>query len=859
MSVGQGTEAIASLLRLPRPRRYRPLWIALGVSLALTLAFALALAAAPSAVLATLLAAAATGAVVTTCLLVGRLWSWIAAATALGLGLGAVPLFDVLGFELALAAALFAAPMGLDLGAALARELQRIPPRGIERAAWPVRALARSTATAALVAVGVAAIPAAIAALRGLWRPTCDWSFGVAAYVALPLATAALAGALGHAVGVVAGPRRFLGAALAQVPLVVVAAAAFWRFYTEPPVFTYNAVLGYFPGNLYDEHVQLDMPLLWSRLEQALVVVAVVALVATRLDVASFRARLAPRPAGRRLGAAARAATAAALALALHYHAGDLGYAIDDDDIVAALGGRRETPHFVIYYARTPELEAEIDLIARDHEYRYAQVVAQTGLAPAHKLRSFYFASREQKYALFGARDVEMSKPWLRDIYLDHRPFPHGSLRHEIAHAIASAFGDPYFGVAARRVLGVPVLFSPGLIEGLAVALDWPGAYDRPNPHEAVRVMQATAKLPRLDALFGLQFFQFSSARGYMTAGSFLRFLLDRHGAARLRALYASGGDFEHAYGLPLARLEAEWGAMLATLDVPPAAVAASAERFRGGSVFARPCPHAIAARRERAMAAAGAGDRAGAVRLMRRVCDDAPEEPRYQLELGDALVPGPPTERAEAEALWRRVAGDEAGVTSTLRAQAFERLARLTGTRGALADTRALVAAGVALPLEPHARRTLDAMAFALAHDGPAGEALRGYFFPRGFSYAGGARTAFTPLHFAALAAIAEPELGLGHYLLGLQRLSAGDRAAAIPSLARALERGLPGLAFTKNAARQLAVTAYRVGDRAALDAAIAALTGPDMTSGDRALAADWQARLAFDATATATAATSR
>ena len=64
----------------------------------------------------------------------------------------------------------------------------------------------------------------------------------------------------------------------------------------------------------------------------------------------------------------------------------------------------------------------------------------------------------------------------------------------------------------------------------VAVALDWPMGYDRPNPHESVRAMQDLQQLPRLDRLFGLQFFSVSSARGYTTAGSFLRFLLDRHG-----------------------------------------------------------------------------------------------------------------------------------------------------------------------------------------------------------------------------------------------------------------------------------------------------------------------------------------
>src|SRR5207302_2234366 len=112
-----------------------------------------------------------------------------------------------------------------------------------------------------------------------------------------------------------------------------------------------------------------------------------------------------------------------------------------------------------IYYANTPEIAARIDRIARDHELRYAQVVAQLGVAPAGKLTSYYFRDGDQKARWFGARNVEMTKPWRREIYVDDQPFPHPSLRHEIAHAVASEFGDPLFGVSTERVLGVSVPF----------------------------------------------------------------------------------------------------------------------------------------------------------------------------------------------------------------------------------------------------------------------------------------------------------------------------------------------------------------------------------------------------------------
>lgn len=825
-----------------------------------------------------------------------RLRIWVGVAVALGIGLGFLPLFGVLGFELALVAAAFSAIAGLDLGAAYARELQWHDAPAITRAHYPGRALARSCVTSALLAAGVALIPGVIAAVRGVWVPTCDWVFGIQAYAAMPLATALLAGPTGHTIAVVLGSRLpharkadrpfslgvagalglaivivlalvgplstaivagavvalVLGALLwvaaphrstvgALLPIVVLAAFGLYRFYAAPPVFTYNALIGYFPGNLYDENVRLGMPLVWSRLEQLVWLVAAVALASVQLDVPRYRVAREARPVGRRTGGLAVAAVATAAGATLYFYSGMLGFRIDAAEIADELGGRVETEHFIIHYTQTSDIERDIELIAADHELRYAQVVAQIGAAPAGKIRSFYFASREQKGRWIGARDVEMAKPWRREIYLEHRAFPHGSLRHEIAHAIGSEFGDPIFGVAARRVGGLPVFISPGLIEGFAVALDWPAGYDRLTPHESVHALQLMGMQPTIRQLLSLQFLTVSSARSYTTAGSFLRYLLDTYGAPALRRLYASGGDFDAAYGKPIGELEGEWRVMVSSISLAPDLVEGTRERFRHGSVFARPCPHAVAAQRERAVLAWAAGELRRAVRLMRDVCKDSPGEPRYQLELGDFLVNVGPAERAEAIALWTALATSDR-ITSSLRADAYDRLARNAGMLGDMARVRALVAAARELPVDPSARRQLDAQWFALEHAGPAGPALRGYFF----APSGG----FDAMQFALIATLAEPELGLGHYLFGLQKANNAEWAEAAASLAASLDRELPTLAFVKNAARRLAVVAYRAGDRARVERAIAALRQDGMTTTDRLLADDWQQRLEFDAT---------
>ena len=770
-----------------------------------------------------------------------RPWIWCAISGVLGLVLGMIPLFGVLGFELALWTAVLGSIAGLDLGAALARELHA-PASVAERARHAGRTLCTTTLAASGMAVVVVLVPAVIAAVRGIWVPTCDWWFGVEAYALLPIASAALAGATGHAIGILAGTRdrkRWLphrSTVLAQLAWIVLALVAAWRFYAQPPVFWYSPVIGYFPGNLYDEHVELGAPLLWSRLEALAWVVAIIAAIASRLDAPTFRVRWRePRPATKRVVAIALAVVALAGAIVLRATAGAHRYAVDasdieDDELTFVV----ETPHFVIHYP--PELAPEMPLVAADHEFRYAEVVAQLGEAPPGKLRSYYFADADDKGRWIGARNVEMAKPWQHTILVDHRAFPHPSLRHEIAHAVASAFGDPVFGVAMRD----HIFANPGLIEGLAVAIDWPGSDSPLTPHQAVRALSELGYQPSIRELFSLQFLSVSSARGYTTAGSFVRFLLDRYGPGPLRALYGSGDDFQAAYGKSLATLEAEWQQMIAAIQLPDDVIEATRERFRAGSVFSRPCPHAIAARREHAAEQYADGDRGKAIALLRDVCHDAPEEPRYKLELGDYLFSGDDVQRAESIALWTAIANDDK-VTSSLRADALDRLARAAALQGDWPGCLQLIARASALPLDGNARRQRDAEMFALHHEGPAATALRSYFFAAGTSRDG-------PM-WAILATLAEPDLGFAHYLLGIQHYNASHWKEAGDELRLALDRGVPNAGFVKNAARLLAIAAFRVGDEAGVRRAIAALRGPGMAEVDHLLAQDWERRLAFEA----------
>jgi hypothetical protein len=76
--------------------------------------------------------------------------------------------------------------MGADVGVALARQMQHELARGprIERFGFPLRTMGRGLGAAIALALAIILIPALIAAVRGIWVPTCDWRFGIESYLA---------------------------------------------------------------------------------------------------------------------------------------------------------------------------------------------------------------------------------------------------------------------------------------------------------------------------------------------------------------------------------------------------------------------------------------------------------------------------------------------------------------------------------------------------------------------------------------------------------------------------------------------------------------------------------------------------
>ena len=730
---------------------------------------------------------------------------WAAMLALLALGLCRLPLVGVLGFEFALVLAIVGSVMGADLGASLVWRARRHSAPPALRGASPELVVLGLWAGATSLCALLLLPPLIIVSLAAFWVRNCDWLFGLRCALLMPMLSVAIASGLGVLSALVAGPRRRLHLTLPFALLVVSVLVSLAHFYSAPAVFSYNPFAGYMPGNIYDESIDLRAPFYWARLYHLSVLVAVGAVVCLGLDLRHLQVRRKAKPRTRRLAALVTALLAGAAALSLHWHSAALGFSVSTSDVQEALPGRYESEHFIIHYSADPQIADNIESIADDHEFRRAQLVRDFDVDPPGKIHSYYFANIEQKHQLMGARNVYMAKPWRHEIYMNYQQFPHSVLRHEIAHVMAGAFGDAIFEVSAGRLLGLPVFFNVGLIEGTAVAADWPDHFDKAlTPHQSVKAMQELDMAPPAKRLFSTGFLAFSSARSYTLAGSYLRFLIDRYGMARLRQLYQNGGDFGAVYGRSPSTLTQEWRALIEATILPDGAAEIVRERFRRPAIFERPCPHAIARARVRMLKEAASGDYASAIRTARSVCHDVPEEPKYRLLLAAMLARG--GELEEAAAIYDDIAGNGEPISSSLRAHALFKRVEISMAADKREEALGILKQIASMPVSDDARRHAQVSLTILQHQGPAGLALRSIFWG---AKPGREIDRLRLVGLAAEAAAAEPTLGLTHYLVSRQLRGRGDPSATRRALLRALRGNLHPL-VQREAARMLAESSY-------------------------------------------------
>ncbi len=758
----------------------------------------------------------------------GLLAAWLAIALG-GAALTRLPLFEVPGYELGAALAIAMAVLGGWAGIASARLERAVATGKVSLPTAPSAAAGVALPFAAAASFSLAAlVPPLLAAVLGAVLSTrCDpWS-SAGFYFFLPVPSALLAAAAGMALGFLT--RRGWVAGLCYGLLMLASlGASLWPLWAGPQVFALNHFLGYFPGPLYDEALPVDGRLLWYRLETGLWTVAILAACIALLDLGSGTL-LARRPIqGSRARALAIFGLALLAVLGIRLSAFRLGLETTADELENALGGRTQTTHFVLHY---PASKPEIDVkrLERDLELKYAQVVSFLGAAPTGLIHAWFHESSESKRQRVGAAGTDYAKPWRLEFHVEDAAFPHPVARHELAHVLASAFGSPLLRVSARWIVGVNI----GLVEGLAVAAD--NRADELTVDQWAAAMRKLKLAPDIRGIVGpAGFYRQPAARAYTLVGSFLRFLTDKYGSARLRALYPHG-DFQAAYGEPLETLASQWEQHLDTVPLDERALHAAQVRFEPGSIFERPCAREVAALREQAdhLRLADPMKAAGLYRRCSAIEQKNPAYPRYEAE-----VLRQRRDFAGARALLEKALALSQGSPGA-RAQVLLELGDLSWEEGQSDAARSSFLEVLAL----HRDRATDRAAAARLQglDDPSLGALLRRFF---------AHSADLP-EVVALQAFADghPDDALTRYLVGRQLVQRGDPFAAIGLLRRARELKLAPSELEMENLRLLEQAGYLAGDCATASEAAQALASDAASLADRAFAEEWTERCTFEA----------
>ena len=537
-------------------------------------------------------------------------WLWFAAFGVLALVLANVPLFDILAFEFCAVMALSISFAGAHVTLTALQQMKRDP----EALTGPPRQIVfRCFWNALMFNASLLVLPLGIILLNAFRAENCNFGEGFLFFAILPLISCLYATAAGVFFGFWIKRRwlaylAYLGYLLLScVPVVI-------NLIFHPPVFAYHPTFGYFPGPIYDFVIPITGTLLIVRAETLLWTLLFLGLTAGICEMGRGTG-LMPQLRWHKLAGPITERLPLYLLivglLGFQFYAGALGIRPTREDIAQKLGGFRETAHFKIFYAR--ELEAEIERIAEDCEFQYAQLSAYLMLENSplsQKVRAYVYASPEQKKRLIGARHTSVEDPFGHGFHIHAQGFPHPVLKHELAHVFTVPWSP------------LKVSLKIGLHEGIAVAADWNEG--RLTGHQWAKAMRQMEIAPPLSGIMGFGFWGHAGARSYLFAGSFVRFLVNTYGIEKFKAVFPTGNFAKH-YGKDLYALEAEWVEFLGNIPLRDDDVAYATYRLQQGSVFERVCAHEMAALRDNAWRAYSRKDFGTAVRTFETMLSAEP------------------------------------------------------------------------------------------------------------------------------------------------------------------------------------------------------------------------------------------
>jgi hypothetical protein len=306
------------------------------------------------------------------------------------------------------------------------------------------------------------------------------------------------------------------------VVIILIALIPILEIYFNPQVYFYSPLIGFFPGNIYDEGLSADWKLFFHQLlivtfsfliiyliqkKKTLVLKSKLSFVLAILIVASLFQFISPY----------------------------LGFTTTFTKLDLVLSKQIESESLILHYDNIDSTEAK--LIALNQEFYYSELQNQLNSKPSKKINVNLFNNREQKKLLFGAGNADVAKPWQYSIYISADSWQ-STLKHELAHVFTAEFATGLFKLAAG--------FNAALIEGMAESLD--GISNDISIKDLTSLAYNNGYALEIKSLFtGLSFFKGNSTLAYAYSGAFIEYLTKNYGIEKVKKFYNTG-DFESVF-----------------------------------------------------------------------------------------------------------------------------------------------------------------------------------------------------------------------------------------------------------------------------------------------------------------------
>ena len=290
-----------------------------------------------------------------------------------------------------------------------------------------------------------------------------------------------------------------------------------WELYSNPQIYSFNPLFGFYPGVIYDEYLPLNAKHIIYRLSN--LIFFMLPILFFRLSSISTQYKSLMK------------AVFLIVGIIFFLMSPIFGFSTSTSNLEKYLSHKVSTAHFDIYTAPNSISGDEQIFIQNLHEQYFNELSSYFNVAPSRKIKSYIFPNSEIKYQLIGAGNADIARIWSDEIFLTVDDYS-SSLKHETAHIFSGYFGSGF--------LRLPSSLNYSLIEGTAAAAD--GMVADEEIDSLTRIYLSSNKSFSVNRMFnGINFFSSNTLGAYAASGSFIKYMIDSFGVEKFKSWYRSG------------------------------------------------------------------------------------------------------------------------------------------------------------------------------------------------------------------------------------------------------------------------------------------------------------------------------